>query len=311
MMPRLQRRRFLALTAAAVALPRSALASAPVANWRGTALGAPASMSLAGVEPSAASGVFAAVEAEVSRLENIFSLYRPHSALSRLNKDGRLSDAPAEMIELLSLCDALHAATQGAFDPTIQPLWALYAQTSANNTAPTEKQIIRVLEQTGWTGLERRGASLSFASRDMALTLNGIAQGYVTDKIAALLRRHGLTDIAINMGETAALGKAPRGGPWRAGIVDPEGRVQSRIPLNDRALATSAPLGTVLDATGSIGHIIDPRTGRPGGQWSLVSVSAANAALADGLSTAFCLMTREQIDATLAAMPNVSLEILI
>lgn len=311
MKPGLRRRRFLALTAAAAALPRSAIASTPVAQWSGVALGAPASMRLKGLETSHAREIFGAVEAEVSRLEDIFSLYRSNSALSRLNTDGRLPQAPAELIELLSLCDVVHTATGGAFDPTVQPLWALYAKAASQDTMPARRQIERARSRSGWSHIQRRSASLSFATAGMALTLNGIAQGYVTDKIAALLRRHGLTDIAINMGETAAIGSGPAGKPWRAGIADPAGRIRRQIPLRDRALATSAPLGTVLDPSGTVGHIIDPRSGRPGGRWGLVSVSARSAALADGLSTAFCLMSRPQIDAALAEMADVSLEILV
>jgi thiamine biosynthesis lipoprotein len=74
--------------------------------------------------------------------------------------------------------------------------------------------------------------------------------------------------------------------------------------LRDQALASSAPLGTVFDAAGTAGHILDPRSGataRP--RFRLVSVTAPSAALADGLSTALCLMDRPQIDATLARFP--------
>ncbi len=60
--------------------------------------------------------------------------------------------------------------------------------------------------------------------------------------------------------------------------------------------ATSAPRGTVFDAAGQVGHILDPRNGRPGGSWRQVTVTASNAALADGLSTAFCLMSEAGVN---------------
>ncbi|MEX3007842.1 FAD:protein FMN transferase [Hoeflea sp. TYP-13] len=307
----LTRRRFLTLTAAAAALPGPALAAAPVAKWRGVALGAAASMTLKGIDQGEASGIFAAVEAEISRLEDIFSLYRKNSALARLNRSGALESAPAELAELLSLSDALHTMTGGAFDPTIQALWQLYARATSNGSVPSASEIEATRKRCGWEHLIRHGGSVSFARDDMALTLNGIAQGYITDKVAALLRQRGLTDIAIDMGEVVALGRGPAGESWRAGISAPDGTIVRQIPLENRALATSAPLGTVLDPSGSIGHILDPLTGKPGGHWKLVSVSAERAALADGLSTAFCLMPRIEIDAVVAANTDVSLEILV
>lgn len=44
-----------------------------------------------------------------------------------------------------------------------------------------------------------------------------------------------------------------------------------------------------------VGLALDPRTGRPGARWRQVSVIAPEAARADGLSTAFCLMEEPDI----------------
>ena len=146
----------------------------------------------------------------------------------------------------------------------------------------------------------------------MALTLNGVAQGYIADRIADLLRAEGMARVLVDMGEIHAVGSRADGTPWRAGIALPGGDLRpGSVPLVDRALATSAPLGTVLDPAGRIGHIVDPRTGRPGGLWRQVSVSASRAALADGLSTGFCLMSRDLIERAVAAYPGMRLEALL
>jgi len=112
----LTRRRFMSISAAALAAPSAALAGQS-ARWRGVALSAPATMVLAGVTPMAARPVFAALEAELQRLEGIFSLYHTDSALVRLNAEGRLDAPPPEMLEVLTLAGAIHDATDGAFDP--------------------------------------------------------------------------------------------------------------------------------------------------------------------------------------------------
>jgi thiamine biosynthesis lipoprotein len=121
-----------------------------------------------------------------------------------------------------------------------------------------------------------------------------------------------MAGVLVDMGEIHAVGARADGTPWRAGIATPKGGIRSdAVMLVDRALATSAPYGTVLDRAGHIGHIVDPRTGRPGGLWRQVSVSAPRAALADGLSTAFCLIPRDLMERAVAAYPGAQVEALL
>ena len=121
-MTRLNRRRFLTIAAASAAGPAGmALAATETATWSGIALGAPAQMKIAGMSASEAAPIFAAVEAELSRLEGIFSLYRD-SALTTLNRDGVLSAPAPELLDVLSLSDSITQASRGDFDPPRQPL---------------------------------------------------------------------------------------------------------------------------------------------------------------------------------------------
>ena len=126
----LSRRRFLTISASAATLalmPGAGFAAAPVHRWRGAGLGADAAILLAHPDERQAQRIFALCEGEIARLEKIFSLFRDDSALSRLNRDGRLAAPPLEMVSLLSTAARVHEASEGAFDPTVQPLWALYA----------------------------------------------------------------------------------------------------------------------------------------------------------------------------------------
>jgi thiamine biosynthesis lipoprotein len=297
-MTQISRRRFIAITAACVALPAGA---APLHHWRGTALGAAASIRLAHPDAPA---IVARARAEISRLEDIFSLYRPASALVQLNAEARLDAPPFELLSCLALAGRVHQATGGLFDPSVQPLWAAYAQAHAAGGAPDEARIAAALDRTGWARVRFDSASVRL-DPGMALTLNGIAQGFVADRVADLLRAEGLTNILIDTGELRALGTQPGGEPWPVSI-DQGGA----LTLQDRALATSSPLGTVFDAGGRVGHILHPQTGRPAAPvWRGVSVTAPSAALADALSTAACLMPqRADIDRALAAFRDTRLE---
>ncbi|MGB8621778.1 MAG: FAD:protein FMN transferase [Paracoccaceae bacterium] len=300
----LNRRRFLCISAAISLMPAGARGEAAVAEWRGIALGAGASLRLVGVEIDAAREIFHAVEAELSRLESIFSLFRKDSALALLNRTGRLDAPPPDLLELLTLSGAVHDSTGGMFDPTVQPLWALYAEHAG---IPDVAALSEARGRVGWKNVRVDEDSIRFDRPGMALTLNGIAQGYITDCVARLLRSRGMRDVLVDMGEIAGLGRRSGDGPWRVGISAPDGRIVERVTLSERALATSAPLGTVLDTAGSVGHILDPYSGKPVTTRALASVTADRAALADALSTAFCGMDRREIDVALKDHPSARL----
>lgn len=89
------------------------------------------------------------VASEISRLEDIFSLYRLDSAVPRLNRSGSLANRPFELLECLSLAGAVHRASEGRFDPTIQPLWASYAEAFALGTPPTSEALQTARDLTG------------------------------------------------------------------------------------------------------------------------------------------------------------------
>lgn len=289
----LNRRRFLTIAAVAVATP--ALAQEQH-EWTGTAMGSAARIQLAGCDANRARRIFHKVEAILQQVEGAFSLHRD-SDLTRLNRIGRLSHPGPHFLDLCERTTAVHAATAGVFDPTIQPLWLATAQAGDVETA--HKLI-------GWTRVRISAESIALEP-GMQLTFNGIAQGHAADRVAALMRDEGFTDVLIDMGEAVGIGKRPDGGGWQAAIAMPDGTEIARTRLSNRALATSSPSGTLI-GTGRP-HILDPH-GTPA-RWQLASVSAPRAMLADALSTAFCLMDRPAIDTALSVFPDARLEALV
>lgn len=284
---RLTRRRALGLVAAAAGLPlvlRATRATAEVVTWHGRALGAPATLILHHPDRSAAERLVTACIAELDRLEGILSLYRPDSALSELNLTGALAAPPPELVAILADCRRFHALTAGAFDPTVQPLWTLYArhfQSGGGEEGPAPAALADALGKVGLAAVHASPARIAFARPGMALTLNGIAQGWITDRITDRLRAAGVTSTLVDMGEIRGLG-----GPWRVGI---DGSADT-LALTDRAVATSAPAGFAFDPAARFTHIIDPRTGATPARFARVTVTAPTAAEADALSTAFALM---------------------
>ncbi len=287
------RRRTLSILAGSAILPLlGQSAGANTRQWSGIAIGAKARIIL---DHKNAQSLIARAVSEIERLEQIFSLYRSDSQLSVLNREGQLFNPSFDLIQLLTVCSSLHARTKGVFDPTVQALWSLYARKYAAGKTPDANDIASARKMVGWNYVEFSPEKIFFHHPGVALTLNGIAQGFIADKIAQLLRAEGVPNVLIDTGEIAALGTAPDGGRWSVRLKEHKDQT---VTLNNSAIATSARLGTVFDADGIAGHILDPRSGVSKGKWSTVSVISKSAAEADGLSTAFCLMEEDEISAS-------------
>ncbi|WP_029005888.1 FAD:protein FMN transferase [Azorhizobium doebereinerae] len=306
------RRRFIGISAAAAGLAllpagRAAHAQENLVTWQGTALGADAVMQIHHPVRATADRLIGRALNEVRRLGYIFSLYEPTSSLNRLNRAGVLEGPPPELVELLTA--ALHYAevTGGAFDPTVQPLWTLYldhfSAAGADPSGPSPQARAAALARVGYQRVSV-DADRIVMPRGTALTLNGIAQGYVTDRIVALLRSEGLDHSLVDMGETRVLGSHPLGRPWQVAIADPAapGRTVKTLPAVDQAVATSGAYGFVFDPDGRLNHLFDPHSGQCASRYGSVTTVLPTATAADALSTAFSLMPREDIVRTLAAI---------
>jgi thiamine biosynthesis lipoprotein len=179
-------------------------------------------------------------------------------------------------------------------------LWDLYAGhfggPNADPAGPSSVAIGHALARQGFDAVAFDPAQIRFLRPGMALTLNGIAQGYITDRVAELLRARGVVHTLVDMGETRALDGHPAGRPWSVGLKDPrvENGLLQELALDNQAIATSGGYGTQFDAAGRFNHIFDPATGGCATRYLSVSVVAPRATVADALSTAFSLMPTER-----------------
>jgi len=299
------RRRFLgilaasSLTAAAGATGVVAATPQPKATlhtWRGIALGADAQLQISHADPIAAQRLIRQAVAEMHRLEKIFSLYRADSALSTLNRQGFLNDPPADLVILLSESRRFGDMTAGAFDPTVQPLWDLYAahfsRPGARADGPDASALNAALARVDYAAVRADLRQIRYLRPGMAMTLNGIAQGYITDRVTELLRNAGLDRALVDMGEIRGLDVHHSAAPWRVGLADPDHpeKIFETLEITNQAVSTSGGYETRIDPAGRFTHLFDPKTGSGMPRYRSVSIMADQATTADALSTAFSLM---------------------
>jgi len=316
-MTAISRRRAITIFGAAAgvaALPMLGAGRAEAAElyeWQGVALGAPARITLAHSDKAEAERLFALCAGEIERLEREFSLHRADSALARLNRDGLLVAPSLDMVRLLSEAKRYAAMTEGAFDVTVQPLWQLYSDHFSGNPAdlagPAEDTVVAARALVDYRELDVSSEKIAFGMPGMAVTLNGIAQGYVTDQVADLLRGHGIVSVLVDLGETRAVGEHPDGRPWAIGLADPfdPGNYGEVVELVDRALATSGGYGTRFSADGRHHHLFHPATGKSANHNASVSVVATQATAADAFSTALFVAPIEVAERVVTELPDV------
>jgi FAD:protein FMN transferase len=301
MSARSTRRRFIRIAAAAtlaqLAGPAAGVSGAEgFAAWRGLTMGTPTRIEVRDPDRTRAARVLAAAAQEIARLEKLFTLYQAESALVRLNRDGRLDDPPLDLVRLLAEARDFSELSGGAFDVTVQPIWQAYAAhffaPGADPAGPPADAIRQAADLAGYRALEVEPSAIRLARSGMGLTLNGIAPGYMTDRIVELLKNEGLEHALVDLGEIRAIGTRSGQEPWRAGIRDPfdAQRIAMEVPLADQALATSGGYGFRFDRDGCFHHIFDPKNGGCPHAYASVSIVAPTATAADALSTACYLL---------------------
>ncbi len=266
-------------------------------RWSGIALGGTAHLWVEAADRIRAGELIRLALAEKARLERIFSLYRPDSALTRFNAQGLLKNPPPEFVELLSLARKLWEASCGAFDPTVQPLYEVYVR---NDGMPSARQRDEARARTGMAKITLAGDRITCGESGMALTLNGIAQGYISDRVAEVLAAAGCDAALVQFGEIRALGRPPGRASWPVSLdAGGDALVEPRVP----AMAVTDTMGTRIG--GRVGHVFDPRRGRVVTARWRVAVFAPSAALADGLATALGVVGPQAASELLAAFPQV------
>mgnify|MGYP001364206903 CR=1 FL=1 len=192
-------------------------------TWSGIALGAPAEITIYHPNQKEAEDILSNSYKKLVQLESLFSLYNDDSQLSMLNKNGYVKNPDPDMIALLNLSKKYAEITDGAFDVTVQPLWNLYNEAfTKTNKPPKEDEIEKTLSLVDWRSITVSKNLINYEKKGMSSTLNGIAQGYITDKISEHLINSGINNTLVQLGEYRGIGDHPDGRPWRLLLSNPE-----------------------------------------------------------------------------------------
>jgi thiamine biosynthesis lipoprotein len=228
---------------------------------------------------------------EMERLIGLLSRFDSGSAVGVLNAEGSLAGPPPELTLLFDRSAAVHEASGGAFDITVQPLVDLLRQAAGSPDPVTWRD---ALETVGAEALRVSTARIAFERDGMGITLDGIAKGYIVDVMAAVLEANGIDRFLIDAGgDIRASGLREDDLPWVVAVRDPRhgGILPSPLRVMSGAVATSGGYEARFDPDGSWHHIVSSRTGRSPDDVLSVTVAGPTALASDALATAVLLMS--------------------
>ena len=238
----------------------------------------------------------AKLEAALTALEETedeLSTWRESSALSALNRQpvGRPWNAMPRLCRLFADIWRWHRETGGAFDPAIGRLltaWDIHGE----GVIPSPSAHAQALASSGLALLAFDATACTLTRRsDVAIDAGAFGKGEALDRAAAAF---GDVPWMIDLGGQISVGAAtPPAGGWTVGIAHPRQRDRSvvHVRITSGSLSTSAGSERDLAVNGSrVGHIFDPRTGRPAAFNGSVTVWHERGLVADILSTALYVM---------------------
>ena len=245
--------------------------------------------------------------AEMARLDKLLSRYYQDSDVTRLSQSETGGKVAPETAAVIALGLDVARRSNGAFDMTLGRLKALWGLDQEHPTVPPQADLTRAIEGIGPEALELDGLNLVKRSPQLMVDLGGVAKGYIVDKAVAVLKKHAITNAAVNAGgDMYLLGQHPDR-PWRIGIQHPreQERILATVEVRDQAVITSGDYERFFEQDGQrYHHIFDPQTGWPARGCQSVTVITDSVALGDALATAIFVLGPQQGLALLADYPG-------
>lgn len=231
--------------------------------------------------------------AEVKRIENLISDWIPTTQISEVNKNAGINPVKVddEVFQLVTRANKISKLTNGAFDISYASMDKIWKFDGSMKEMPTKEAIKNSVEKIGYEKIIMNDSTktIFLKEKGMKLGLGGIGQGYIADKVKALLQNEGCQSGIVNVsGDINTWGKQIDGKPWTIGIINPmnKNKVFATFPLEDSAVETSGSYEKFVMFNGvRYSHIIDPRTGYPATGIVSVSVFAKQTEIADALAT--------------------------
>ncbi|UWY27451.1 FAD:protein FMN transferase [Flavobacterium sp. TR2] len=242
------------------------------------------------------------VIAEITRIENLISDWKPTSQVSEVNQNAGVKPIKVdrEVFELTKRAIKLSEITNGGFDISFAAMDRIWKFDGSMTEMPSAEAIKKSVEKVGYKNiiLDSTESTIFLKLKGMKIGFGALGEGYATDKCRAMMIEKGVQAGIINgSGDMSTWGKQPNGKDWKIGITNPfkPEKILAAIPLKEGAVTTSGSYEKFVVFNGKrYSHIINPATGYPATGLCSVTVFGPNAETANGLSTSMMVLGQKE-----------------
>jgi len=254
------------------------------------------------------------VIAEITRIENLISDWKPTSQVSEVNQNAGIKPVKVdrEVFELTKRAIKLSEITNGGFDISFAAMDRIWKFDGSMTEMPSAEAIKKSVEKVGYKNiiLDSTESTIFLKLKGMKIGFGALGEGYATDKCRAMMIAKGVQAGIINgSGDMSTWGKQPNGKDWKIGITNPfkPEKILAAIPLKEGAVTTSGSYEKFVVFNGKrYSHIINPATGYPATGLCSVTVFGPNAETANGLSTSIMVLGQKEGLLLLQKFPDYS-----
>lgn len=267
---------------------------------------------LVGKDSVQAQQYFQVVTAEIERIENLLSEWRPHTQISQVNQQAGIRPVKVdrEVFELTRRAIHYSQLTDGAFDISIAALDNVWVFDGSMEQLPSDATIRNSVQYVGYQYivLDSVNSTIFLENKGMKIGFGSIGKGYAADKGRELLQSLGVKGGIVNAsGDLSAWGAQPDKQPWKIGVSNPfkAHEMIKVLKVKDGSLATSGSNEKFVEMEGKrYSHIINPQTGWPSTGLTSVTVSGSSAEFANFLSTSIMVLGHKKGKKLLEKFPD-------
>jgi thiamine biosynthesis lipoprotein len=252
--------------------------------------------------------------AEVTRIENLISDWRPESQVSMINRNAGIAPVQVdeELLRLTERAIYISVLTGGSFDISFAAMEKIWRFDGTMTEMPSPELVKKAVEKVGYKNIiiDREHSTVFLKLKGMKIGFGALGEGYAADRCRDMMIAKGVTAGIVNgSGDMSTWGRQPNGSRWTVGISDPfrRGELYAIVPLYQSAVVTSGSYEKYVELNGKrYSHIINPSTGYPATGLSSVTVFGPSAEMANAFSTSIMVMGKDAGFKLLKAFPQYS-----
>lgn len=241
------------------------------------------------------------VIAEVTRIENLISDWRPYTQIGQVNSNAGIKPVKVdqEVFELTERAIHLSEITNGAFDISFAAMDRIWKFDGSMTEMPSPEAIKNSVAKVGYKNiiLDRENSTIFLKYKGMKIGFGALGEGYAADRCKEIMLKKGIEAGIVNgSGDMNTWGKQPDGSAWNIGITDPKNPTEllAVVPIYHGAVVTSGSYEKfVVFNNKRYAHIINPKTGYPATGLTSVTIFGPSAEMANGLSTSIMVLGKK------------------